>query len=132
MKELLIVCAMVGALCAAVEKAAAIEGKWEGERNGLKTITLTVHESKGAMEGRVVFYVTRDDDGQGRRVIGRDERKMLETQWDGQTLRFAVGAPEFDPDTPGARFTMTITGDKKAELKRLGKDELTLTLARAE
>jgi hypothetical protein len=30
------------------------------------------------------------------------------------------------------RFTMTITGDKKAELKRLGEDELTLALVRVE
>ena len=131
MKKVLYVCLTVGALFAAVQKPAAIEGKWEGEMNGLKAVTITVHESKGQMEGSVIFYVTRDD-GQGMRVVGQDERKMLETQWDGKTLRFAVGAPDFDPDTPGVRFTMTITGDKKAELKRLGKDELTLALARVE
>ena len=80
----------------------------------------------------MIFYVTRDDDGQGKRVVGQDERKMLETHWDGKTLRFAVAAPDFDPGTPGVRFTMTIAGDKKAELKRLGEDQQTLALARVE
>ena len=131
MKKLVFMCFMVAALIAAMEKPAAIEGKWEGGMNGLKAVTVTVHETKGPMEGSVTFYVTRDD-GQGKRVVGQDERKMLETQWDGKTLRFAVGAPDFDPDTPSVRFTMTITGDKKAELKRLGKDELPLALARVE
>ena len=132
MKKLVFVCLMVGALIAAPEKPAAIEGKWEGEMNGLKAVTVTVHETKGRMEGSVIFYVTRDDSGQGKRVVGQDERKMLETQWDDKTLRFAVGAPDFDPDTPGVRFTMTITGDKKAELKRLGEGALTLPLTRLE
>ena len=131
MKKLVFMCFMVAALIAAMEKPAAIEGKWEGGMNGLKAVTVTVHETKGRMEGSVIFYVTRDD-GQGMRVVGQDERKMLETQWDGKTLRFAVGAPDFDPDTPSVRFTMTITGDKKAELKRLGEDELTLALVRVE
>ena len=131
MKKVLYVCLTVGALFAAVQKPAAIEGKWEGEMNGLKAVTITVHESKGQMEGSVIFYVTRDD-GQGMRVVGQDERKMLETQWDGKTLRFAVGAPDFDPDTPSVRFTMTIAGDKKAELKRLGDEKMTLGLTRSE
>ena len=131
MKKVLYVCLTVGALFAAVQKPAAIEGKWEGEMNGLKAVTITVHESKGQMEGSVIFYVTRDD-GQGMRVVGQDERKMLETQWDGKTLRFAVGAPDFDPDAPSVRFTMTITGDKKAELKRLGDEKMTLELTRSE
>jgi hypothetical protein len=131
MKKVLYVCLTVGALFAAVQKPAAIEGKWEGEMNGLKAVTITVHESKGQMEGSVIFYVTRDD-GQGMRVVGQDERKMLETQWDGKTLRFAVGAPDFDPDAPGVRFTMTITGDKKAELKRPGDEKMTLGLTRSE
>jgi hypothetical protein len=43
-----------------------------------------------------------------------------------------VGAPGFDPDAPGVRFTMTVTGDKKAELKRLGENGQTLALARVE
>ena len=130
MKKLLIVCLMVGALVTAMQKP-SIEGKWEGERNGLKAVTVTVHESKGQMEGSVIFYVTRDD-GQGMRAVGQDERKMLETQWDGKTLRFAVGAPDFDPDALSVRFTMTITGDKKAELKRLGDEKMTLGLTRSE
>jgi hypothetical protein len=132
MKKLVCVCLMAGALIAAMQNPAAIEGKWEGEVNGLKAITLTVHVTKGQMEGSVIFYVTRDDDGQGKRVVGQDERKMLETHWDGKTLRFAVGAPDFEPDTPGVRFTMTVTGDKKAELKILGEHEQTLALARVE
>ena len=132
MKKLVFVCLMAGALLAAVQKPAAIEGKWEGEMKGLKTVTLTVHENKGRMEGSVIFYVTRNDDGQGLQIVGQDERKMLETHWDGKTLRFAVGAPDFDPDAPGAQFAMTMTGDKKAELKRVGKGETTLALARVE
>ena len=131
MKKLVFVCLIVGVQFAAMQNPAAIEGKWEGEMNGLKAVTITVHESKGRMEGSVIFYVTRDD-GQGMRVVGQDERKMLETQWDGKTLRFAVGAPDFDPDAPGVRFTMTITGDKKAELKRLGDEKMTLGLTRSE
>ncbi|MGD0869541.1 MAG: hypothetical protein ABSB88_08325 [Bryobacteraceae bacterium] len=131
MKKVLYVCLMAGALAAAMEKP-AIEGKWEGEMNGLKAVTVTVHENKGQMEGSVIFYVVRDDDGQGKRIMGQDERKMLETHWDGKTLRFAAGAPDFDPDAPGVRFTMTVTGDKKAELKRLGENEQTLALARVE
>jgi hypothetical protein len=110
----------------------AIEGKWEGQRNGLTAVTITVHQNGGQMEGSVIFYVIRKDEGQGPRVPGQDERKMLETHWDGRTLRFAVGAPDFDPDTPGVRFTMTVTGDKKAELKRLGEEEMTLAMARLE
>jgi hypothetical protein len=131
MKKMLHVCLMVGGLAAAAGNA-VVEGKWEGQSNGVKTITLTVHENKGAMEGSVIFYVTRDDDGKGMRVVGQDERKMLETNWDGTTLRFAVGAPDFDTDGPGARFTLTMTADKKADLKRLGGDGLTLALARVE
>ncbi len=132
MKKLAFVYLMAGALVAAMENPAAIEGKWEGEMNGLKAVTVTVHQSKGQMEGGVIFYVTRNDDGKGMRIVGQEERKMLETHWDGKTLRFAVGAPDFDPDAPGVRFTMTVTGDKKAELERLGKDETTLALARVE
>jgi hypothetical protein len=130
MKTMLYVCLLAGVLTA-IEKP-AVEGKWEGEMNGLKAITLTVQENKGAMEGSVIFYVTRDDDGKGMQIVGQDERKMLETQWDGKILRFAVGAPDFDPDGPGVRFTMTMTGDKKAELKRLGADETALALVRVE
>jgi hypothetical protein len=132
MKKLVFACLMAGALIAAMQNPAAIEGKWEGEVSGLKAITLTVHVTKGQIEGSVIFYVTRDDDGQGKRVVGQDERKMLETHWDGKTPRFSVGAPDFDPGAPGARFTMTVTGDKKAELKRPGQDELTLALVRVE
>ena len=131
MKKMLSVCLMVGTLMAAAQKP-AIEGKWEGERNGLKSVTISVHENKGQIEGSVIFYVARNDDGQGWRIVGQDERKMLETHWDGKTLRFAAGAPDFDPDAPGVRFTMTVTGDKKAELKRLGENEQTLALARVE
>ncbi len=131
MRKMLFVYLMMGALVAAMQKP-AIEGKWEGEMDGLKAVTITVHESKGQMEGSVIFYVTRHDEGEQRRVVGQDDRKMLETHWDGKTLRFAVGAPGFDPDEPAVRFTMTMTGDKKAELKRLGKDEMTLALTRVE
>jgi hypothetical protein len=132
MRKLVFVCLMAGALLAAPQKPAAIEGNWEGQRNGLKTVTISVHENKGRMEGSVIFYVTRDDDGQGSQIVGQDERKMLETQWDGKVLQFAVGAPDFDPGGPGAQFAMTMTGDKKAELKRLGKDQTALPLARVE
>jgi hypothetical protein len=131
MKKAVYVCLAVGALCAAIEKPAAIEGKWEAEMNGLKAVTVTVHENKGQIEGSVIFYVTRDE-GQGKRIVGQDERKMLETHWDGKTLQFAVSAPDFEPDAPGVRFTMTVTGDKKAEMKRLGQDEMTLALTRLE
>ncbi|MGA2194265.1 MAG: hypothetical protein ABSH40_03265 [Bryobacteraceae bacterium] len=131
MKKMLFVCLMVGALFAAIEKP-AIEGNWEGESNGLKAVAITVHENKGQMEGSVIFYVMRNDDGQSKRIVGQDERKMLETHWDGKTLRFAVGAPDFEPGAPGVRFAMTITGDKKAELKRLAEDGQTLALVRVE
>ena len=132
MKKMLFVCLMAGGLLAATEKPAAIEGKWEGETRGLKAVTVTIHERNGQMEGSVIFYVTRNDDGKGMQVVGRDERKILETHWDGKTLRFAVGAPDFEPGAPGVRFAMTITGDKKAELKRLAEDGQTLALVRVE
>src|ERR1039458_3955709 len=97
MKKLVFMCFMVAALIAAMEKPAAIEGKWEGGMNGLKAVTVTVHETKGRMEGSVIFYVTRDD-GQGKRVVGQDERNMLEEpEW-----RAPRGFERTVPDEPAS------------------------------
>ena len=131
LNKVLYVCLMAGALLAQTGKS-AIEGEWQGEMHGLKAVTISIHEDGGRIEGSVIFYVTRGDNGQGLRTVGRDQRKMVETHWDGKTLRFAVGAPDFDPGAPGVRFTMTLTGDKRAELKRLGNVAMTLPVVRLE
>jgi hypothetical protein len=128
MRKLLLVCVIVGAVFG--QEKPAIVGKWEGQMHDRKAVTITISEDRGRMEGSVVFYVIRDGDGQGPRVVGQDERKILEPHWDGRTLRFAVGAPDFDPGAPGVRFTMTVTGDKKAELKRWGEDQITMAMTR--
>jgi hypothetical protein len=131
MRKLLFVCVIVGAVFAGQERS-AIAGKWEGQMHDLKAVAITVSEDRGRMEGSVVFYVIRDDDSQGPRVVGQDERKILDPHWDGRALQFAVGAPDFDPGAPGVRFTITVTGDKKAELKRWGEDQMTLAMTRLE
>jgi hypothetical protein len=122
------------ALCIAASIAAAAEapviGRWEGERNGLKAVTITVRAGKGDLEGEAIFWVERDG-----RIVGKDERRLVDPRWDGKTLRFSAGPTGLQRDATAVRFEMTMTGQNTALLKRLktdGVEELTLRLSRTE
>jgi hypothetical protein len=129
MKSIRYVCLAIAMLCAAAETQ-PVEGTWEGELNGIKAVSLSVHENKGAFEGSIDFTVMINDDGEGPKVAGHDVRKLVESRWDGKSLHFTVGAPGFDPDDPNVRFTLTITGDRKANLTRLDRGEMTMAVSR--
>jgi len=124
MTKMLHVCLLGGALALFLNISAAlpVEGTWEGSSKGLKAVTLTVHETKGELQGEAVFYVLRDDGG-GLYIAGEDRRPMVGPRWDGKTLRFSVGPPSFDREASGASFAMTLYGNR-AELKNLIHDEV--------
>jgi hypothetical protein len=120
MKLMLRVCLLGCALAVFLAMAVPlpVEGTWQGETHGLKSVTLEIHEADGRLGGKVIFYVVRDD-GAGRYIAGQDERPLRSAMWDGKTFRFAVDPPDFQPDGPSVRLEMTLTGDHTAELKVL-------------
>ncbi len=103
----------------------SVFGIWEGELQGVKAVTLTVHDVRGKLEGAVVFYVVdkkfTDPD---KKIVGRDERPLVKPTWDGVTLRFRAA---------DLAFEMRLTGENKGILRRLrpaGGSDLSVPVSR--
>jgi len=119
MRTTLHVCLLAGAMAFCLAKAAAspVTGTWEGEDGGVKAVTLKIVDSGGKIRVDSVFYIVHDE-GSGKHVGAASEAPSAEGTWNGRQLKFTV------VNTAGARiaFEMTVTGDGKAELRRLPSD----------
>ena len=99
------------ALCLVRATAPEIAGTWEGESGRLKAVSLTIAGAEGKVEGKALFYITRDD-LDGTHVGAATEEALVGATWDGRTLRFSVADPP-------VRFEMKVTGQDTAQLTRL-------------
>ncbi|HEY1339930.1 MAG TPA: hypothetical protein VGF59_20600 [Bryobacteraceae bacterium] len=118
------------ALVAAAAAASPVDGTWEAVHEGKRAVSLTIHENSGKLEGRVVFYILKRNDGRSTTDADKTETPMVDPEWDGKTLRFSVAVSDDASD----RFEMSLTGKDAARLKRLagaGGPETTIDLRRA-
>ncbi len=111
MRTVFITALVVAAVAAYIVLAgSSLSGVWEGDLGGVRAAFLTIREVAGKPEGRIVFYVVDQNAADPHlRIVGQVERRLRNASWDGRALRFRVD---------NADYTMTLTGYRKARLKR--------------
>jgi hypothetical protein len=102
--------------------AAAIEGVWRAQADGLPFVTLNLTREEGNLSGAILFYLHRQDPGQTvTSTVGVPE-PLVHPQLDGKTLTFAVNHRNAHPPaslkSPPVHFTVIVEGPGKAELFR--------------
>lgn len=115
MKQMRFVSLLAGLLALApIGNAAEIEGKWEGNWQGAKAVTLTLRETEGRVEGNAVFYIIRREKPTEPGGAPSPEISLQNPRWDGATLRFSVKGSNGQP----VLMEMKLTGPNTAELTR--------------
>jgi hypothetical protein len=130
MRTTLHVCLLAATIALCLTKAAdlPVTGVWEGQKDGVKAITLKIEEAGGKIRVNSVFYIIHDE-GSGEHVGSASEQHSAEGIWNGHKLEFTIVNTNGDR----VRFEMTIAGNGVGELKRLaasGQPEITIPLVR--
>ena len=97
-----------------IGSASEVEGRWEGNWQGAKALTLTVRETQGRVEGNAVFYLIRREKPAEPGGAPSPEISLQNPRWDGATLRFSVKGSNGQP----VLMEMKVTGPNTAELTR--------------
>jgi hypothetical protein len=102
----------------------AVVGIWRGEIDHLPAVTLTVTDEAGPLQGAVLFYLIRREEGRSTTSPGIPE-PLFNPQFDGKSLTFQVSHRRAHANTtsdPPVTFRLDLTGSDEAKLVRVPQD----------
>ena len=113
---LLLGCLMLAASVSAVAQSAGKEswiGVWQGERDGLPSVTLTLADDNGELGGTVVLNVFGNDNGEAR-VVASEPHVLVHPRLDGNTFSFQ--ARRIDHSAELMNFAVVLGQSGKAQI----------------
>jgi len=105
----------------------AVVGVWNGDIYGVRAVTLELHEKGGKLNGTILFYLIRHNDGLPPRSAPGTQEPVIDPVFDGKVLTFKVSHKNAHPpqtlnDLP-VSFRLELETSKKAYLTRGSGDE---------
>ena len=118
---------VVAALVAAADKGhnVAVVGIWQGESDNLPAVTLNITDEAGPLQGAMLFYLIRRDEGKPPTSSPGIPEPLFNPQFDGKSLTFQVSHRHAHADTtsdPPVTFRLELTGPDEAKLIRVPQD----------
>ena len=104
---------------------AFITGIWRGEFENLPAVTLNITDEAGPLQGAVLFYLIRRNQGQAPTSSPGIPEPMFDPQFDGKRLTFKMSHRHAHSDTksdPPVTFHLDLTGPNEARLIRVPED----------
>jgi hypothetical protein len=100
-------------------------GVWNGDMYGVRAVTLEVQEPGGKLNGTILFYLIRHNDGSPPRSAPGTPEPLIDPVFDGKVLTFKVSHKNAHPprtlNDPPVSFRFEVSG-KRANLTREGGD----------
>src|SRR6266496_462697 len=105
-------------------------GRWEGkfpvseespvsDAENPVAVEVSVKDAAGKLSGRAAFYVIRNKDNKPQ-VVGKTESELIDPQFDGTTLKFAVKSKGQQPGTQTkVEMRMKLISNTEAALENL-------------
>jgi len=117
----------VTTVAGATDKArnAAIVGVWRAELDNLPAATLTITDEAGPLQGAMLFFLIRRDQGKVPTSSPGIPEPLFNPQFDGKTLTFQVSHRRAHANTasdPPVTFRLELTGPNEAQLVRVPRD----------
>ena len=118
---------LLASLGGATEKGKynAITGIWRGELFGLPAATLNITDEAGPLQGAVLFYLIRHNEGKPATSSAGIPEPMFNPQFDGKSLTFQLSHRHAHAETtsdPPVTFRFDLTGPEEANLVRIPQD----------
>jgi len=118
---------MIATAGAATDKNvnASITGVWRGEFEKLPAVTLNITDEAGLLQGAVLFYLIRRNEGKPPTSSPGIPEPMFGPQFDGKRLTFKLSHRHAHSDTksdPPVTFHLDLTGPDEARLVRVPED----------
>jgi hypothetical protein len=92
---------VVAALVAAADKGrnVAVVGIWRGELDNLPAVTLNITDEAGPLQGAMLFYLIRRDEGNPPTSSPGIPEPLFNPQFDGKSLTFQLSHRHAHADT---------------------------------
>ena len=121
---MLIAAIAVAATANEKEADAAILGIWRGKLDNLPAVTLNITEEAGLLQGAILFYLIRREEGKPTSSPGIPE-PLFNPRFDGKSLTFQLSHrhahANTSTDSP-VTFLLDSTGPDEAKLVRVPQD----------
>ena len=122
---MLIVAIAVAASAKEKKADAAILGIWRAEQDNLPAVTLNITEEGGSLQGAILFYLIRRDEGKPPTSSPGVPEPLFNPRFDGKSLTFQVSHRHAHANTstdPPVTFRLDLTGPDEAKLVRIPQD----------
>jgi hypothetical protein len=103
----------------------AIVGIWRGEYENLPAATLNVTDEAGPLQGAMLFYLIRRNEGKPSTSSPGIPEPLFNPQFDGKKLTFQLSHRHAHAETtsdPPVTFHLELTGPDEAKLVRIPQD----------
>jgi hypothetical protein len=118
---------IIANLAGAQDKArnVALVGVWRGELNNLPAVTLNITDEAGPLQGAILFYLVRRDEGKPATSTPGIPEPLFSPHFDGKSLTFQLSHRRAHANTssdPPVTFRLDLTGPDEANLVRVPQD----------
>src|SRR6516225_4717759 len=103
----------------------AVLGIWRGELENLPAVTLNVTDEAGPLQGAILFYVIRKDEGKPPTSSPGIPEPLFNPRFDGKSLTFQLSHRHAHANTssdPPVTFRLDLIGPDEANLVRIPQD----------
>jgi len=103
----------------------AITGIWRGEYENLPAVTLNITDEAGPMQGAMLFYLIRRDEGKPPASSPGIPEPLFNPRFDGKKLTFQLSHRHAHAETtsdPPVTFQLELIGPDEAKLVRIPQD----------
>jgi hypothetical protein len=128
-----VACVAIAAACAALAEPPDRTqwiGVWQGRLDGQPSVTLTLADDTGELDGTLVLNIIEKQDGQAR-IADIEPHVLVQPHLDGNVLSF--GVRKIDGSSDLLNFTVGLTPEGKARIHctNCGADAPTVDMDRA-
>ncbi len=99
-------------------------GTWKCKMYGVPSVSLVLKEDGGKINGSILFFLIRHNDGKPPRSSPGTAEPLIDPQFDGRVLRFQVSHRNAHPPRtlhdPPVNFRFTLINERKGFLIREG------------
>jgi hypothetical protein len=103
----------------------AITGIWRAELFGLPAATLNITDEAGPLQGAMLFYLIRHDEGKPATSSPGIPEPLFNPNFDGKSLTFQLSHRHAHANTtsdPPVTFQLKLSGPDEANLVRIPQD----------